>query len=64
MAAIVGNISMCDLKIEVHCRTKPALYKSLPYFKSHLKQLYLCNKMGALIYKGGCVCNAMYMVLS
>ena len=50
MAAIVGIISRRDLRNEVRCRNQPsksklALYKPLLHFYSHLKQLYISNKM-------------------
>ena len=53
MAAIVS------LTIKVHCRSQPnesklALYKPLFHFYSHLKQLYISNKMECFSYKGGC----------
>ena len=58
MVAIVGIISRCNLRNEVRCRNQPnksklALYKPLLHFYSHLKQLYISNKMEQFSYKGG-----------
>ena len=59
MAAIASIVSRRGLTIEA-CHTnqsrysKLALYKPLIYFYSHLKQLYLSNKVECLSYKGGC----------
>ena len=59
MAAIVGVVSRCGLRIEAHCRNQPnksklVLYKPLLRLYSHLKQLYISNKMKRFSYKGGC----------
>ena len=59
MAAIVSINSRRGLRIEA-CRrnqsnkSKLALYKSLLHFYSHLKQLYISNKMKHFSYNGGC----------
>ena len=60
MAAIVGIVSRCGLRIEARRRNQPnksklALYKPLLHFYSHLKQLYMSNKTERFSYKGGCV---------
>ena len=59
MAAIVGIDSRHGLRMEAHRRNQPnksklALYKPLLHFYSHLKQLYIRNKMECFRYKGGC----------
>ena len=59
IVAIVGIISRRDLIIEAHCRnllnkSKLALYKLLLHFYSHLKQLYISNKMEHFSYKCRC----------
>ena len=63
MAAIVGIGSRCGLRIEACCRNqlnknKLVLYKPLLCLYSHLKLLYISNKMKRFSYKGGCgVCE-------
>ena len=47
------------LTIEASCRKYPnksklALFKPLLHIYSHLKQLYISNKMERFSYKGGC----------
>ena len=59
MAAKIGIVSRCDLEIEGRCRSQPnksklPLYKPLLHFYSHLKQLYISNKVECFSYKGGC----------
>ena len=59
MAAIVGIITRCSLRIEVRRRNQPnrsklALYKPLLRLYSHLKQPYISNKTKHFSYKGGC----------
>ena len=59
MAAILSIVTRHGLRIEVHHRNQPnksklALYKPLLHFYSHLKQLYISNKMERFSYKGGC----------
>ena len=59
MAAIVGIVSRCGLRIESRCRNQPnksklSLYKPLLCLYSHLKQPYISNKMKHFSYKGGC----------
>ena len=59
MAAIVGIVSRCGLRIEARRRNQPnksklVLYKPLLHLYSHLKQLYLSNKTKRFSYKGGC----------
>ena len=58
MAAIVSIVTRCGLRIEAPHRnqtnkSKLALYKPLLHFYSHLKQLYISNKMERFSYKGG-----------
>ena len=58
MAAIVGIISRCGLRIEVRRRNQPnksklALYKPLLRLYSHLKQPPISNKAKRFNYKGG-----------
>ena len=63
MAAIFGINSRRGLRIEACHRNQPnkskvALYKPLLHFYSHLKQLYISNKMEWFSYKGECgVCG-------
>ena len=57
MAAVVGIVSRCGLRIEVHCSNKPnktkvVLYKLLLSLQTHLKQLYLSNKTEYINYEG------------
>ena len=59
MTAIVGFVSRRGLWIEVRHKNQPnksklALYKRLLYWNSHLKQLYISNKVERFSYKGGC----------
>ena len=59
MAAVVGIVSRHGLRIEAHRRNQPnksklTLYKPLLRLYSHLKQLYISNKMKRFSYKGGC----------
>ena len=59
MAAVVGIISRHGLTIIAHHRSQPnesklALYKPLLHFYSHLKQLYMSNKMDCFSYRGIC----------
>ena len=59
MAAIVGIISRCGLRIEACHRNQPnksklALYKPLLCLYSHLKQPPIGNKTKCFSYKGGC----------
>ena len=64
MAVVVAIISRHGLAIEEHQpnKSKLALYKLLlSHYKSHLKQLHICNKMECFSYKGGygiCVLRA------
>ena len=53
MAVVVRIASRCGLRFEVCHRnkTKLALYKLLLLLKSHLKQLYISNKMENFSYK-------------
>ena len=68
VAAIVGIVSRHALTIEVRRRNQPnksnpALYKELPHFYSHLKQLYiLSNKTEHFSYKVGCgICGRTHV---
>ena len=59
MAAIIGIVSRHGFRNEAHHRNQPnksklALYKPLCHFYSHLKQLYMSNKIERFSYKGGC----------
>ena len=59
MAAVVDIISRHSLAIEACHRNQPnksklAMYKSSLHLHSHLKQLYISNKMERFSYKGGC----------
>ena len=59
VAAVAGIIGRYGLTIEVHHwnqlnKSKLALCKPGIHFYSHLKQLYISNKMGLLSYKGRC----------
>ena len=60
MAAVISIISRRGLRIEMHCRNQPnksklALYCVGCYFHfwSHLKQLYISNKMERFSCKDG-----------
>ena len=58
MAAIIGIVSSHGLRFEACCRNQPnksklAVYKPLLHFYSHLKQLYISNKMEHFSYKCG-----------
>ena len=67
MAAVVGIISRRGITIEAYHRNQPnksklALYKPLLHFYSHLKQLYISNKMKRFSYKGGCgMCERVHI---
>ena len=59
MAAIVGIVSRCGLRIEARRRNQPnksklVLYKPLLRLCSHLKQPYISKKIKHCSYKGGC----------
>ena len=59
MEAVVGIDSRHGLRIEARYRNQPnksklAPYKLLLHFYSHLKQLYISNKIEHFSYKGGC----------
>ena len=59
MAAIVGIVSRCGLRIEARRRNQPnksklVLYKPLLRLYSHLKQLPISNKTKRFSYKGVC----------
>ena len=59
MAAIVGIASRRGLRSEAHRRNQPnksklVLYKLLLHLRSHLKQLYISNKMKCFSHKHGC----------
>ena len=59
MAAVVSIVSSCGLIIEACCRNQPTksklvLCKPWIHFNSHLKQLYISNKMKHFSCKGGC----------
>ena len=56
IAAVFSIVSRCDLIIEAHQPNKSRLVlcKPLIHFNSHLKQLYISNKMECFSYKGGC----------
>ena len=59
MVAIVGIVSRRGLRIEARHRNQPnmcklVLYKPLLHLYSHIKQLYISNKMKYIGYKGGC----------
>ena len=58
VAAVVGIISRCGLSIDMHHGNQPnksklELYKPSIHFSSHLKRLYISNKMECFSYKGG-----------
>ena len=67
MAAIVSIVSRHGLRIESHHRNQPnksklVLYKPLLRLYSHLKQLYISNKMKHFSYKGVCgVCGCTHI---
>ena len=59
MAAIVGIIGRRGLRIELCHRNYPnksklSLYSHSFHFNSHLKQLYISNKMEQFSYKDRC----------
>ena len=59
IVAIVGIVSKCGLTIEVCHRNQPNKSRLAPckpwiHFTSHLKLLYITNKMECFNYKGGC----------
>ena len=59
MAAIVGIVSRCGLRIEARHKNQPnksklPLYKPLLHLCSHLKQPYISNKTKRFSHKGGC----------
>ena len=59
MAAIVGMVSRHGLRNEARCRNQPnksklGLYKPSFHFYSHVKWLYISNKLECFSYKGGC----------
>ena len=69
MEAIVSINSKHGLRIEVSRRNQPnksklAMYKPLLHLYSHLKQLYISNKIECFSYKGRCVmCGCLCHVL-
>ena len=67
MAAVVGIVSRCGLRIEVRRRNQPnksklVLCKPLLHLCSYLKQLYISNKTKRFSHKGGCgVCGRTHI---
>ena len=66
MAALVGIVSRRGLRIKLCHRNQPnksklALCKPLLYFYSHLKQLYISNKIVCFSYEGGVVSVYVYV---
>ena len=62
MAAIVSVISGHGFTIEECNKNQLALYKLLFHFNSHLKQLYISNKMEHFIYKDGCGAHGIHVL--
>ena len=52
--AVVGIDSRWGLRIQACCRNQPNRSKIWIHFNSHLKQLYISNKMEHFRYKGLC----------